>query len=79
MDIAGIAGRFRSKAVFYGGIDTQWVLPNGDEAIIRAHVRGAVEAFSGGRGYILGPSQQFGADIPIESILAMYDEGRMHF
>lgn len=65
---------FGEQIVFHGGIDTQHILPFGTPDEVRAHVREVVGAMNSG--YIFAPSQILGPDIPVENILAMYDEIR---
>jgi uroporphyrinogen decarboxylase len=70
-----------ARIVFHGGIDTQNVLPFGTPDEVRAHVSDVVGAMSADGGYIFAPSQILGPDIPVENIVAMYDEmktRRMH-
>jgi len=74
MDFAGLRADFGDAICFHGGVDTQHVLPFGSTDDVRAEVRGLVEATRETGGYILCGSQQFIEDIPLENILAMYDE-----
>jgi len=74
MDIETLASRYGSQVTFYGGIDTQHVLPKGPVELIRHKTRETLDLFDGG-GYILAPSQGVEADIPVEHLLAMLDEG----
>ena len=71
---AELKTEFGGRIVFHGGIDTQNVLPFGTPAEVRAHVREVVGAMSADGGYIFAPSQILGPDIPVENIVAMYDE-----
>lgn len=76
MDIDNIVKRFGGQVVFYGGIDTQWVLPTGNEAEIRKTVRDTINKFEKCKGYIMAPSQGIEADIPAQNIVYMFDEGK---
>ena len=67
---------FGDAITFHGGLDTQHILPFGTVDEVRAEARRLVEIFGNGGGYILGPSQEFLPDIPLENILAMYEVGR---
>ncbi len=67
---------FGSRIVFHGGIDTQNILPFGTQGEVRQHVRDTMAAFSQKGGYIFAPSQILGPDIPVENIVAMYNEGK---
>lgn len=68
---------YGGKVVFYGGIDTQYVLPQGPEARVREATRNALDTFGGW--FILGPSQAIDDDIPTEHAVAMFDEGKRYF
>lgn len=69
---AELAARFGGTITFHGGIDTQGVLPRGDEATVERHIRDVVGAMAPTGRYIFAPSQILGPDIPVENILTMY-------
>jgi uroporphyrinogen decarboxylase len=73
---AELKEEFGGRIVFHGGIDTQHILPFGTPDEVRAHVRDTAGAMSANGGYICAPSQILAADIPVENILAMYDEAK---
>jgi len=64
MEIEKLSEQFGGKVCFYGGIDTQHVLPEGSEEEIREIVRDTLTRFNGKE------------DIPIENAIAMFDEGK---
>ena len=74
MGLAGLVRDFGRCLAFHGGVDTQRTLPFGTEADVRAEVRSYRELTRERGGYILCGSQEFIEDIPLEHILAMYDE-----
>jgi uroporphyrinogen decarboxylase len=74
MDFAGLRADFGRRLSFRGGIDTQQVLPLGSTDDVRAEARCFLDAARADGGYILCGSQGFMADIPLDNILAMYDE-----
>ncbi len=76
MDLAGLVRDFGGDLCFHGGVDTQRTLPFGTTEDVRAEVRSYLEITKGRGGYILCGSQEFIEDIPLENILAMYDENR---
>jgi hypothetical protein len=55
-------------------VDTQGTLPFGTVADVRAEVRSYLDLTRRGGGYILCGSQDYIADIPLDHILAIYDE-----
>lgn len=76
MDLAGLTRDFGEELCFHGGVDTQYTLPSGSEADVREEVRSYLDLCRDSGGYILASSQEFIEDIPLDSILAMYDENR---
>ena len=77
MEPAGLFARYGDRACFYGGIDTQHVLPEGPVRRVREATRKTLEIFRNGR-YILGPSQGIEGDIPTRNVTAMFEEGRRY-
>ena len=76
MDTESLAEKFGGKISFHGGIDTQFVLPNGSEEEVRAEVRRVIGTLGSKGGYILCGSQDYMEDIPIANIAAVYDEAK---
>jgi len=69
-----LKAKFGDFITFHGGIDTQHLLPFGSVEEVRKETKRLIEIFGTGGGYILCPSQEFLPDIPLENILAMYEE-----
>jgi uroporphyrinogen decarboxylase len=65
--------QFGSRLSFMGGLDTQGVLPFGDEAAVRRHVAGLLESFDGG-GYILAASHTIPPETSEANLFALYEE-----
>lgn len=76
MDINELVTKYRKKIAFYGGIDTQELLPQGPESRIRAEVKKLLDLFGTDGGFILSGSQGFMDDIPYTHVVAMLSEGR---
>jgi uroporphyrinogen decarboxylase len=74
MDLPGLVRDFGDRLCFHGGVDTQRTLPFGSTADVRAEVRSYIRLTRERGGYILCGSQAFIEDIPLDNILAMYDE-----
>lgn len=74
MRLRELVGDFGARLAFHGGVDTQTTLPFGTVADVRAEVGSYLDLTRAGGGYILGGSQEFIADIPLDNILAIYDE-----
>jgi uroporphyrinogen-III decarboxylase len=58
-----------------GGLDTQGVLPFGDEAQVRRHTAELLRTMtSGGGGYILAASHTIPPETPDRNLFALYEE-----
>jgi uroporphyrinogen decarboxylase len=74
MDLPGLVRDFGHDLCFHGGVDTQRTLPFGSMKDVRAEVRSYLDLTREKGGYILCGSQEFIEDIPLDNILAMYEE-----
>lgn len=73
LDIGEVARRYRGRMTFFGGIDVQFNLIQGDRDSIREEVRGLVEGFGADRGkYILAPSNTIMPETPVENVWALF-------
>ena len=66
---------FGGRIAFWGGIDTQHLLPEGSVRQVKEEVK-RVLSIMGGSGYILSPAHTIQSDVPAENVLAIY-EGAM--
>lgn len=78
MDLAGLVKDFGRELAFHGGVDTQRTLPFGSTEEVRAEVRSYLALTRDRGGYILAGSQEYIEDIPLDNILAIYDENQKH-
>ena len=77
MDPAGLKQAFGDRATFWGGgVDTQYTLPFGTPAAVRAEVRERLRILGPGGGFVFNPSHNTQALVPVENILAMYETVR---
>jgi uroporphyrinogen decarboxylase len=76
MDPATLKQEFGDRLAFWGGIDTQRVLPYGSPPEVRKEVRKTIDCLGRGGGYVLAGVHNIQADVPPENIVAMFDEGR---
>jgi len=76
MDLPGLVRDFGQTVCFHGGVDTQRTLPFGSPQDVRTEVRSYIDLTKAKGGYILCGSQEFMNDIPLDNILAMYDENQ---
>ena len=66
--------RFRGRMAFWGGIDTQELLPKGRPEDVRGGVRDTISAMGLDGGYVLGAVHNVQDDVPPENVWAMLDE-----
>jgi len=76
MDSAKLKRDFGDKLTFWGGIDTQRVLPRGTPEEVRAEVKKRIHDFAPGGGYILAAVHNIQPDVPVENVIAMYEAGK---
>jgi uroporphyrinogen decarboxylase len=69
---------FGGRIAFWGGIDTQHLLPEGTARQVKDGVK-RVLSILGNSGYILSPAHTIQSDVPAENVLAIYDGAREYF
>jgi len=74
MKIEHLKREFGKDLCIHGGIDLQQLLAQGTARQVREEVRGIKELFAGQGGMLLGPSHLLTRDVPVENVLAMYQE-----
>jgi len=74
MDMPSLVRDFGDKLCFHGGVDTQHTLPFCGAEEVRSLVRGFRDLTRDTGGYVMTGSQELIEDIPLDNILAMYDE-----
>ena len=85
MDPARLKREFGNDLCFWGGVDTQTILPRGTSKDVETEVRLRLEQLGQGGGYVLAPVHNIMNEVPPENVLALYDTGReygkypMHF
>ena len=71
MDIRHLAKTYGDKLVFFGGIDTQKLLPYGTPEEVTTAVKNSIKILGQGKGYIISPSQEIMTDVPLQNIHAL--------
>lgn len=71
MSIAEIGKRYADQLSFFGGIDTQQILPFGSTEEVKASVQACVESLGQRGGYIISPAQAIMEDVPPANIHAL--------
>jgi uroporphyrinogen decarboxylase len=74
MDAEELARDFGQQLTFNGGIDTQDLLPYATADEVRKETRRIIDIFTTDCAYILDPSHVFQADVPLDSVIAVYEE-----
>ena len=78
MDLPKLKKEFGKQIVFWGGIDTQQILPFGKPAEVRDEVRRRIDELAPGGGYILAAVHNIQADVPPQNIITMFEEALHH-
>jgi uroporphyrinogen decarboxylase len=73
MDTARLKREFGRDLVFWGGIDTQQVLPFGSPREVRQEVVRRIADLAPGGGYVVAPVHVIQPDVPPENIVELYD------
>jgi uroporphyrinogen decarboxylase len=76
MDTARLKKQFGKNLSYWGAIDTQFVLPQGNVDDVKAEVRRRIDDLAKGGGYILGAVHNIQPDVPPENIVTMFDYAR---
>jgi uroporphyrinogen decarboxylase len=76
MDPAELKAEFGDRIAFWGGIDTQQVLPHGTPEQVAAETRRIIDILGAGGGYVLNSVHNIQADVPPENIIAMFQTAR---
>ncbi|HUT65123.1 MAG TPA: uroporphyrinogen decarboxylase family protein [Spirochaetota bacterium] len=73
MDPAVLKEKYGKDLCFWGGIDTQNVLPYGTPEEVKEEVARISGVFGKNGGYVLNPVHNLQPDVPPENIVAMYE------
>jgi len=73
MDIKYLANEYGKDLTFFGGIDTQQLLPYSKPEEVRSAVRQCVDILGRHGKYIIAPSQEIMLDVPTENIIALIE------
>lgn len=67
---------FGNQIAFWGGIDTQRLLPFGTVEEIKAEVKRILTVMDVDGGYILAPAHTIQQDVPVENLCAVYEAAK---
>jgi uroporphyrinogen decarboxylase len=75
-DTAALKARFGGKISFWGGVDTQRVLPNGTPEEVEEEVRLRIRTLGPGGGLVVASVHNIQPDVPTANIVAMAGAAR---
>jgi uroporphyrinogen decarboxylase len=78
MDTQRLKSEFGDRITFWGGIDTQHVLPFGSPEDVKNEVKKRIADLAPGGGYVLTAVHNIQAAVKPENICAMYDAARSY-
>jgi uroporphyrinogen decarboxylase len=76
MDPAKLKREYGRDLTFWGGVDTQEVLPRGKVADVWAEVGLRIRQMGSGGGYVLNSVHNVQPDVPPENVVAMFEAAR---
>jgi uroporphyrinogen decarboxylase len=74
MDLLGIKRQYGALFTMHSTMSSQHTLPFGAPQDVRAEVRACIRNYGSDGGLILAPSNIVQQDVPLENVLALYDE-----
>jgi uroporphyrinogen decarboxylase len=78
MDTKRLKEEFGDRMTFWGGVDTQSVLPFGSSEEVEREVKRRISDAAPGGGYVLTAVHNIQAGVPPENICMMYDAARKY-
>ena len=70
---------YGDSITFWGGIDTQHILPHGSVEDVKHEVWSVLGEMSKSGGYVLAPAHNIQLDVPAENIIALFNAGKEYF
>ncbi len=77
MDMAAVKQQYGDVLTLFGGISVQTELPGSDPEAVRRIVRERIQGLGQNGGLILAPTNTLIEDVPLASILALYEEAQL--
>ncbi len=77
-DVEALKRKYGSRLAFWGGIDTQHLLPHGTPAGVRQAVEKMVGTLNVDGGYVLSAVHNLQNDVPAQNIVAMFSSALGH-
>lgn len=73
-----LKAEYGDRIAFWGGINTQQILPYGTPEEVRAETRRIIDILGKDGGYVLNSVHNIQPEVPPENVVAMYEEGKRH-
>jgi uroporphyrinogen decarboxylase len=73
MGIEFIKKEYGKDLIFWGGIDTQELLPYGSPDEVRKMAAKTIRTLGAGGGHIIGPAQEIMKDVPLDNVIALVE------
>ncbi len=73
MDALSLKQRFGREIAFWGGVDSQQVLPTGSAGDVEREVRNLIRAMARDGGLVVSAVHNIQADVPVENVLVLFD------
>ncbi len=78
MEPERLKGEFGDRMAFWGGVNSQRVLPYESAGVVKAEAERCIEIFGKQGGYVLNSVHNIQFEVPPENIVAMFDAGVNH-
>ncbi len=76
MDPARLKAEYGQHLTFWGGVDTQTIMPRGSTVEVREEVARRIRQMALGGGYILAAVHNLQPEVPPANIIALYEAGK---
>lgn len=73
MDLKFLKKEFGKDLVFWGGIDTQELLPYASPAEVKKMAAETIRTLGAGGGHVIAPAQEVMKDVPLENVAALVE------
>jgi uroporphyrinogen decarboxylase len=78
MEPERLKSEFGDRMAFWGGFNTQQILPYGTAAEVTSEAHRLIDIFAKGGGYVLNAVHNIQSEVPPENIVAMFQAGLDH-
>ena len=79
MEPGRLKDAYGRQLTFWGGIDTQHVLPSGNLEEVTIHVKNVLNVFGRDGGYVFSPAHVLQRDVPGQNVIAMYRAAHLYY